>query len=133
MHGELFFASREPGFIAGATFTEIGRSPVRCTIKRVISEADELGYEIIFSDGSMVTYLDSSTLYSVPLNNERYVLDVVPDFSTQIEAPRGTIGSDNEKDDLLLALISEKFCREVLQPRYFYFSFLLTAVLSTSL
>ena len=79
---------------------------MRCTIKRVISEADELGYEIIFSDGSMVTYLDPSTLYSVPLNNECYVLDVVPDFSTQIEAPRGTIGSVNEKDYLAPSHIS---------------------------
>ena len=81
----------------------------------------------------MATYLDSSTLYYVPLNNECYVLDVVPDFSTQIEAPRGTIGSVNEKDDLLLALISKKFCIEVLQPRCVYFSFLITVVLSTSL
>ena len=111
------FAYHEPGFIAGTTFTEIGKSPVRCKIKMVISEADELGYEITFCDGFMVTYLDSSILYSVPLNNECNVFDVVPDFTTRIEASRETIGSVNEKDNILLALINNKFCIEVLQMR----------------
>jgi len=65
------------------TYTEIGKSPITCTLERILQEnpfssSDELGYIVTFTDGSMVTHFDSSTLNSVPLNHECYVLDVTP-------------------------------------------------------
>jgi hypothetical protein len=95
-----------------------------CTLKRVLEENPfsndiELGYEVIFSDGSTVTHFDSSTANSVPLNHECYNLEVTPvvaHLATEVSRVIGTMGSSDEKDDHLLSLISNKFCIEVIQP-----------------
>jgi hypothetical protein len=128
-HNEEFYASRKPGFVGSGTYTEIGKSPISCTLERVLQEnpfssADELGYKVTFSDGSMVTHFDSSTMNSVPLNHECYLLDVSPDIRPLTQSPRGIVGSANDNDDRLLALISDNFCVQVLPKTFASSSFL---------